>query len=57
MDADLILYNGRVSTLDPTQPDAQAVAIEAGRFVAVGTDGEILKRRGPKTRLMQAGDA
>jgi predicted amidohydrolase YtcJ len=55
MDADLILYNGRVSTLDPTQPDAQAVAIEAGRFVAVGTDGEILKRRGPKTRVIDAG--
>jgi len=55
MEPDLILHNARVSTLDPKQPEAQAVAIAGGRFVAVGTDGEILQRRGAKNRVIDVG--
>ena len=36
MDADLILHNGSVTTLDPKQPEAQAIAIQGGRIAAVG---------------------
>lgn len=31
MHPDLILTNGRFTTLDPTHPDPQAVAISGGR--------------------------
>jgi len=36
--ADLILFNGRMATQDARRSFAAAVAIRAGRFVAVGTD-------------------
>jgi len=42
MSAKLILYNGRIHTVDAQNPAATAVAIDAGRFVAVGDDAAIL---------------
>jgi len=50
--ADLILLNGRVYTLDPERPWAEAVAIEGDRITAVGTTAEISARRGPATRVI-----
>jgi predicted amidohydrolase YtcJ len=50
--ADLILINGRVKTLDPGKPNATAVAIKDGRFLAVGAEGGIMAYRGPGTRLV-----
>jgi predicted amidohydrolase YtcJ len=41
MQADLLLYNGTIYTLDPTQPRAEAVAIAGDRIVAVGDDEEL----------------
>ncbi|HWZ33556.1 MAG TPA: amidohydrolase [Bryobacteraceae bacterium] len=38
---DLILTNGNIHTMDPANPQAQAVAIADGRFLAVGTNAEI----------------
>jgi hypothetical protein len=38
----LILYNGRIQTLDPDLPQATALAIEGDRIVAVGSDEEVL---------------
>jgi predicted amidohydrolase YtcJ len=38
----LILCGGRFTTLDKSNPTATAVAIANGRFVAVGSDSEIL---------------
>ena len=49
MSASLILYNGRVHTVDPANPAATAVAIEDGRFVAVGDDAVIMQLVGPDT--------
>ncbi len=37
----LILFNGRIYTLDAHQPTATAVAIEHGRVLALGSDDEI----------------
>src|SRR5882757_2784944 len=48
--ADLILYNGKITTLDRQMPEAQAVAIRAGRFVAVGTDQELMARADAATK-------
>lgn len=47
--ADLILYNGKVKTLDSSLPDAKAVACSRGRIAAVGTDERILSLAGPAT--------
>jgi predicted amidohydrolase YtcJ len=50
--ADLILYRGRFTTLAPSQPTAAAVAIRNGRFVAVGTDTEVMTLVGPGTKVV-----
>ena len=41
----LALVNGKIHTMNATNGVASAVAVEDGRFVAVGTDGEIRARR------------
>ncbi len=50
MTADLILHNGKITTLDRTNPVASAVAIKDGSFLAVGTDAEAMAHAGPTTR-------
>ncbi|MDQ6708387.1 MAG: amidohydrolase, partial [Acidobacteriota bacterium] len=47
--ADIIYYNANIITMSPSHPTAQALAIRAGRFLAVGANAEILKSAGPKT--------
>ncbi|NTX49296.1 hypothetical protein HT749_38585, partial [Burkholderia cepacia] len=39
---DLILHNGRFTTLDRANPVATAVAIKDGRFAAVGHDADVM---------------
>src|SRR5258708_8282241 len=39
---ELILYNGGLWTVNPRQPRAQAVAISGGRFLAIGSNDEVL---------------
>ncbi len=41
---DLILFNGRLTTLHRAGPEAQALAIKDGLIVAVGSDAEIQQR-------------
>ncbi len=48
--ADLILYNGKITTLDRQMPEVQAVAIRAGRFVAAGTDQKLMARADAATK-------
>ncbi len=55
MHPDLILTNGRFATLDPAQPDPQAVAIAGGRFSAVGDAAAILASKGPQTKVLDLG--
>jgi predicted amidohydrolase YtcJ len=52
LQATMILLNGRIATLDRGKPQATAVAIADGRFIAVGTDHEVLALRGPRTRVV-----
>lgn len=49
--ADLILFNGRVHTMDPDLPFATAVATRGDRILAVGLDSEILHLRHQHTLL------
>src|ERR1035437_4511794 len=51
--ADLILHNGKIVTLDRGESVAQAVAFQNGRIAAVGTDRDVLAReRGSRTRVI-----
>ncbi|WP_313465457.1 amidohydrolase, partial [Achromobacter sp.] len=49
---DLILHQGRFTTLDPANPTADAVAIQDGRFTRVGTAADILPLAGPRTKVI-----
>src|SRR5258707_10548465 len=42
VEPELILYNGNFWTVNPRQPRAQAVAISSGRFLAIGSNDEVL---------------
>jgi predicted amidohydrolase YtcJ len=53
--ADTLIVNGRISTLDPKNPNAEAIAMRGERIVAVGNPGELEKYRGPNTRVIDAG--
>jgi len=50
--ADLILLNGNVITVDPTDRIVQAVAVTDNVIVAVGTDGEVRAYAGPATEVI-----
>ena len=50
--ADLILHNGVIYTVDKNNSTAQAIAIKDGKFVAVGSNTEVMKFRGPSTRVI-----
>lgn len=49
---DLILHNGRITTLDRANPVATAVAIKDGRFVAVGADADVMPLAGRTTKVV-----
>jgi predicted amidohydrolase YtcJ len=49
---DLVLHNGRLTTLDRANPTATAVAIKDGKFVAVGGDAEVMRLAGSATRVI-----
>ena len=51
--ADLVLLGGRVVTVDPDHPEAEAVAVRNGRIAAVGTTAEIAATAGPDTEIIQ----
>ncbi|MGF1527140.1 MAG: amidohydrolase [Candidatus Competibacterales bacterium] len=52
--ADLILFNGRITTMDPERPEATALAARGGRFVAVGGEADVMPLGGPFTQVIDA---
>src|ERR1700687_3613651 len=50
MTADLILYNGRFSTLDSSNASPEAVAIADGRFLSVGRARDVEATAGATTK-------
>lgn len=50
--ADLVLRGGTVLTVDARDTVAQAVAVRAGRIVAVGRNGDMAGLIGPGTRVL-----
>ncbi len=57
--ADLLIYNAKIHTVDNPDPNsyrvAQAAAVANGKFLAVGTNEEILKLAGPDTQKIDLG--
>lgn len=51
----LILHNARITTLDASHPEATAVAMQDGRFLAVGQDADILRLAGTDTTVIDVG--
>ncbi len=50
--ADLIYYGGQVVTINDLQPEAEAVAVRGGRIVAVGYSDQVMKLKGPQTKVV-----
>ncbi|MBS1819943.1 MAG: amidohydrolase [Acidobacteria bacterium] len=52
---DMVIVNAKVYTVDPSFSTAEAVAITAGKFSAVGKTEDIRKLAGPSTQVIDAG--
>src|SRR5439155_14023710 len=50
--ADLVLTNGRIDTLDPERPWAEALAVRGERLLAVGTNAEIRRLQAGASRVI-----
>jgi predicted amidohydrolase YtcJ len=50
--ADLIGYNGKIATQDEPGSIVEALAVRDGKFLAVGTDREMMAWRGDQTQLI-----
>jgi predicted amidohydrolase YtcJ len=53
--ADLIIHHALIWTVNPAQPQADAVAVLGERIVAVGSDAEVMRWQGAATRVVDAG--
>ncbi|MBN2288914.1 MAG: amidohydrolase [Candidatus Glassbacteria bacterium] len=53
--ADAVYYNGKILTVDSGFSVARAVAVKDGRFLAVGSDEQVLKLAGPRTGKIDLG--
>ena len=54
IEADLVVFNAKVYTVDPGAPRAEAFAVKAGRFVAVGASDEVKRLAGARTQSVDA---
>lgn len=50
--ADLVLFNGKVFTVEKAMPWAEAVAVRDGKIIAVGADVEVKKLIGSSTQAI-----
>jgi predicted amidohydrolase YtcJ len=50
--ADLVLTNGKIITVDDRFTTVQALAIKGERIIAIGSDADIEKFKGPATQLI-----
>lgn len=53
-EADVIVLNADIRTVDPAKPRADALAVKDGRFIAVGRAEFITDLRGPETQVVDA---
>lgn len=53
-DADLVVFNAKVYTVDSRMPQAEAFAVKNSRFIAVGSSADIKSLIGKKTQTYDA---
>lgn len=53
--ASLVVTNAKITTMDPRNPRAEALAVNGETITAVGTVAEIAKYIGPGTKIVDAG--
>lgn len=53
--AELIVVNARITTMDPSRPEATALAARDGVFMAVGAEPDVAPFRGAFTTVIDAG--
>ena len=51
----IIFYNGSILTMEKDNPQAQAIAIQDQKILAIGGNDEILALQGPQTLLVDLG--
>ena len=51
-DADLILHNGKVVTVDKKFTVHQAIAVQGGKVLKVGSNADVLKTKGAATEVI-----
>jgi len=52
---DLILHHGKIVTVDGAFSIREAIATQGGRIVAVGSNADVLKLKGPESQLVDLG--
>jgi len=50
--AELVLLNGKIATMNPAQPTAQALAARGGRIIALGSTADVQPLIGAHTRVL-----
>ena len=55
LDADLVLLNGRIITMDHRLPISQGLAVAGGRILLVGDNAGVPARMGPGTEIIDLG--
>jgi predicted amidohydrolase YtcJ len=53
-DADLIVHNARITTLDERRSEATALATKDGRFIAVGSEADVHAHRSVRSTVVDA---
>lgn len=53
--ADLIVFNAKIFTGNPAQPEASALAVKDGRIYSVGSDDDVLGLKNSSTEIIDAG--
>ena len=53
--ADVIYTGGDIVTINDSQPTAEALAVEDGKIIAVGTKPDVLKHKGNTTEMVDLG--
>ena len=53
--AEILLLNGRILTMDAAQPRAEAVAVAGGRFLAVGSSADVANLATARTKKLDLG--
>jgi predicted amidohydrolase YtcJ len=50
--ADLVLRNGKIVTMNPSAPSAQAIAVRGGKITGLGPDSAAARWIGPNTKVI-----